>query len=85
MRLRVPYVDLRRQTGSGQSKSVDDEDTGKSVGQIIYFTGPSGPKRTISLFGKYHGEFETDEECAAFAKGVEEVLNHMVSIPTHED
>lgn len=36
--------------------------------------------RLISLFGgKYTGEFDTHEECVAFAKGVEAVLNHMVS------
>jgi hypothetical protein len=41
---------------------------------------PKGPpiKRHISLFdGKYQGSFEDGEQCEAFAKGVEAVLNHM--------
>jgi hypothetical protein len=81
MRLKVPYVDLRRVLGS-HGESVVDEDTGKSVGQVTYYRGEN---RTIALFGKYHGQFKTDEECAAFAKGVEAVLNHMVSTPTGGD
>jgi hypothetical protein len=75
MRLRFRKIDLRGPSGSDV---VTDQETGQSVGQVTY---DSGPTRHISLFGKYHGNFKTHEECVAFADGVEAVLNHMVSVP----
>jgi hypothetical protein len=33
--------------------------------------------RTIILFGKYQGTFKSQEECEAFAKGVQTVLNQL--------
>jgi hypothetical protein len=76
MRFKVPYIDLRRSPGAG-GRTVHDEDTGRTVGQVTY--GPSS-KRRISLLGKYYGTFKTDEECEAFAEGVAAVLNHMVAV-----
>jgi hypothetical protein len=73
MQITVPKVDLRGDSGS---RSVDDEN-GKSVGQLL-MAKESG--RTIILFGKYQGTFISQEECEAFAKGVQAVLNHMVSV-----
>lgn len=36
--------------------------------------------RHISLFGgKYQADFEKPEQCDAFAKGVEAVLNHLTA------
>jgi hypothetical protein len=70
MKFKLASVDLRTRPGGGGT-SVSDEDTGKAVRQIIY--GP-GPTRSIILLGKYGGEFKTDEECDAFAKGVAAVL-----------
>jgi len=71
------FVDCRR--------DVTDMDTGKNVGFIL---GPQGltientrcPNWSISLFdGKYIGNFESLDECAAFAAGVEAVLSHVIS------
>jgi hypothetical protein len=56
--------------------NVIDQDTGKTVGFVDAERSPI--KRHISLFdGKYQGSFEDGEQCGAFAKGVEAVLNHM--------
>jgi hypothetical protein len=78
MRFKVPYVDLRKRGGGN---GVLD-DTGKIVGLLFY--GPRS-RRDISLLGKYHGSFKTDQECDAFAQGVAAVLNHMVAGPSPED
>jgi hypothetical protein len=81
MKLKIPGLDIRRLGGSIQSDSVDDEETGKSVGRIVHASSLDGNRRRISLFdGKYEGSFKTHEECIAFARGVEAVLNHMVSL-----
>ena len=76
MRLRIPSVDVRsKQFGCSP---IIDEDTGVSVGELWW----TQHGREIVLFdGKYGGNFETDAECFAFAKGVEAVLNHMISLP----
>ena len=85
MRLQVPKVDARTRMG-GRLKdrhSVIDFDTGKEVGYLLTALGNphSGtPRRLISLFdGKYCAWVDTHEECWAFAKGVEAVLNHITS------
>ena len=62
---------------------IIDLDTKAVVGRLDIvkkiFLEPA-TTRLISLFGgKYTGEFDTHEECVAFAKGVESVLNHIVS------
>lgn len=80
MRLLVKYVNMR---GGYMSQvafrtEVIDEDTGKTVGFVDAERSPV--KRHISLFdGKYQGDFTEREECKAFAKGVEAVLNHMIA------
>ena len=87
MRLKVPKVDARTVLGSSMRHEIIDEDSGRAVG---YFNAGQGseswsvrsrrnPSRYVNLFdGKYCGEFESHEECAAFVKGVEVVLTHMV-------
>jgi hypothetical protein len=81
MRLLVEWVDMR---GGYMSRvawrtDVKDQDTGKKVGFVEAERSPAA--RHISLFGgKYQGDFKTPAECEAFAKGVEAVLNHAVSL-----
>jgi hypothetical protein len=41
--------------------------------------GETTASREITLFEKYGGSFDSYEDCVAFAKGVEVVLNHMLS------
>ncbi|HEV7877717.1 hypothetical protein [Bradyrhizobium sp.] len=76
MKIEIPLVDLRSQHSG--SVPISDADTGKDIGALRY--GRQGG-RTVSLFdGKYQRTFDTHEECCAFAKGVEAVLNHMVHL-----
>ena len=83
MQLDVPTLSDR---GYGEHADVVDLDTGKTVGRVTsgnreYKGNQRFPSRSISLFEKkYIGQFNSNEECAAFAKGVEAVLNHMVSV-----
>jgi hypothetical protein len=73
MHIIVPKVDLRDQMPG--SNSIKDGD-GITIGALLYGTN-SG--RTVELFGKkYRGSFKSHEECVAFVKGVEAVLNHMI-------
>lgn len=59
---------------------IIDKDTNKEVGFIEASRSPI--VRHVSLFGgKYQGDFTTPEECSAFVKGVEAVLNHMIELP----
>ncbi len=75
MRLRITEHDQCDQTM--YSVPVIDEETNKAAGQVI-FSQYQG--RSIYLFDeKYKGKFGTHAECVAFAKGVEAVLNHMIS------
>jgi hypothetical protein len=82
MKLRVYWIDLRggyTSKVSFRSEIIDDH-TGKEVGFVDASRSPR--QRHISLFGgKYQGDFESPEECTAFAKGIEAVLNHAVEIP----
>lgn len=81
MKLRVYWTGLRGGYLSSVSfrTEVIDEETGKEVGFVESSRSPA--IRHISLFGgKYRGDFRTPEECFAFAKGVEAVLNHMVEL-----
>jgi hypothetical protein len=78
MRLLVYSVDMRGGHSSpGRWRTpVIDQETGKKVGFVDSEKSPAA--RHISLFGgKYRAEFTTRQQCAAFAKGVEAVLNHM--------
>lgn len=74
MQIKLPDLDLRRDRAG--STSVDDEN-GNLVGQLLFFQN-SG--RTIVLFGKYRGDYKTQDECQAFADGVVAVLNHMTTM-----
>jgi hypothetical protein len=76
MKIEIPVVDLRHQMSGG--RPIIDSETGKTIGMLDY-GHQSG--RTVSLFdNKYRGTFENHEQCWAFAKGVEAVLNHIVRI-----
>lgn len=88
MKIEIPRVDGR--SWRAQMKVyVKDADTGQDIGYIENRQGSAypvdgeyrrHPSRSINLFhGKYTGSFETHEECLAFAKGVEAVVNHIVS------
>jgi hypothetical protein len=82
MKLIVQTTDLRGRYAAQVSfrGKVIDQDTGEQVGFVEETRSPT--RRRISLFGgKYHGVFAKPEECAAFAKGVEAVLNRMAELP----
>jgi hypothetical protein len=94
MRIEVPWVDAR--TYRGGSRAVKDLDSDQTIGSIrIQQGGYYGPAdddirrrshtRQLTLFDKYQGSFDTHEECVAFAKGVEEVLNHVVALPAKRE
>jgi hypothetical protein len=75
MRIEVPYYDHRERLCPDR-EGLSDE-TGKLVGRIAY---KSGPTMYVSLFaGKYRGEFHSDKECEAFVRGVEAVLNYVLT------
>jgi hypothetical protein len=81
MRINVPKI---HSSNSGSS-AVTDLDSGKGIGSLLTRQGSDAgdrrtPSRKIKLLGKYAGQFETHEECVAFAKGVEEVLNYMTKM-----
>ena len=80
MYLTFPEFDAR----SRDWINVIDQDTGKKVGYIqCNGSGVSGGGIYVSLFGnKYHGGgcfLANYRECVAFVKGVEAVLNRMIS------
>jgi hypothetical protein len=79
MRLTFKAFDGRREN----HVFIIDQDTGEKVGLIqsagVGFAGFGGI--SISLFGgKYTAQLHRYEECWGFVKGVEAVLNHMISI-----
>jgi hypothetical protein len=81
MRLTVHYVDMRGgyENQTAWNTDVIDEETGKKVGYVHQENKPAN--RYISLFGgKYVGHFADVGRCVAFAKGVEAVLNHAISV-----
>jgi hypothetical protein len=81
--LQMPVIDARTRIGRANHPIIDLV-SGKIVGRIQGRLGSrfdTFPAWMISLFdGKYSGGFSRREECIAFAKGVEAVLNHMTSI-----
>lgn len=83
MKLKVPVLDARTRRGRHPDRVID-LDTGKTIGFISGRHGSaldSFPSWVIQLFdAKYSAGFKSWEECAAFAKGVETVLNHMISV-----
>ncbi len=63
-------------------RTIIDRDTGKKVGHIqssgVGVAGLSGIE--VSLFGgKYAINVSTTEECWGFVRGVETVLNHVIT------
>ncbi|MBR1142235.1 hypothetical protein [Bradyrhizobium sp. AUGA SZCCT0431] len=79
MQIEVPKIDSR----GGGSSAIIDLESGKAIGSLMTRQGSDAgdrraPSRSVKLLGKYVGRFEIHEECVAFAKGVEEVLNFMV-------
>jgi hypothetical protein len=87
MRFQVKKRNARKLREIGRVRDdVIDLDSGNTVGYVETEQGgwigdTRLPTRRISLFdGKYRGSFDNHEECAAFAEGVEAVLNHMVSL-----
>jgi hypothetical protein len=83
MRLLVYWVDMRggHVLPTFWDTDVIDQDTGKKVGFVRSEKSPA--MRHISLFGgKYQASFTSNfshQQCDAFAKGVEAVLNHMTA------
>jgi hypothetical protein len=76
MRLKAEHVDMRGgyPTDVYWPTDVTDLDTGKIVGSI---QNERPRLRRVSIFdGKYEADFKSAEECDAFLKGVEAVLNH---------
>jgi hypothetical protein len=76
MDIHVPHFDMRRDQSGG--KAIQDRDTGETIGGITYSHGGGDQRRHVTIFDRYRGSFATPEECVAFAKGVESVLNHIL-------
>jgi hypothetical protein len=67
-------------------KSVIDQDTGREVGFIHSNGSGNGGGIFVSLFdNKYATTVHHYEECRGFVKGVEAVLDHMVSAKDQSD
>jgi hypothetical protein len=62
-------------TLNGLTVKVFDEDASDDVGEIRF---EKGVGRHILLYGRYKGTVQTHEECVAFVKGVQTVLEYMV-------
>jgi hypothetical protein len=71
---------------NNDDQTVGEIRTGPAPRMLEAVTSPLHPRTTrhVLLFEKYAGSFDTHKECEAFAKGVQEVLNHMVSMPERE-
>ncbi len=80
MRLDWKNLSMRgERDGTAYETPVVDVDTGKKVRFVRFEVTPVF--RLVSLFDdKYQGQFKSNEECDAFIRGVEAVLNHMTSI-----
>jgi hypothetical protein len=82
MNLEVKYFDNRTFEAEYLFHDVIDKDTGKVVG---YSKKWAGGGRLISLFDdKYQAILDSHAACWGFAKGVEAVLTHIVSLPKEE-
>ena len=62
-------------TMDGATVDIFDEDRDDTVGEVKY---EKGVGRHITLYGRYRGTVQTHDECVAFVKGVEAVLEHMI-------
>ncbi len=73
MILVVPKDDMRWADGS--TLEIIDEDRDDAVGEVRF---EKGVGRHVTLYGRYKGTVQTHEECVAFVKGVETVLEYMI-------
>jgi hypothetical protein len=94
MNLKLPSLDRRTCHAEGCHHPIIDMDTGQIVGDLYIAKGRTSfdhstwtvkkyATRDVSLFEKYHGSFDSHEECIAFVKGVEVVVNHLL-VPAKE-
>lgn len=87
MFLRVQYPNLERpkmnlsvpkdhmSAMDGLTVEITDEDIDDVVGEVRF---QKGTGRHISLFGRYKGTVQSHDECVAFVKGVQTVLEYMI-------
>jgi hypothetical protein len=84
MRLQWQRLSMQGEKDTAYETPVIDSETGKKVGFVHFEVTPVF--RLVSLFDdKYQGEFKTNSECDAFIRGVEAVLNHVVSVADDAD
>jgi hypothetical protein len=73
MKLAVPKDHVNAM--DGLALAIMDEDTDEEVGEVRF---EKGVGRHVTLYGRYKGTVQTHEECVAFVKGVETVLEYMI-------
>jgi len=54
---------------------IDEDDLDDAIGEVKY---EKGIGRHVTLYGRYKGTLQTHEECVAFIKGVETVLEYII-------
>ena len=62
-------------TMDGLTVDIIDDETDDAVGEVRF---EKGVGRHVTLYGRYKGTVQTHEECVAFVKGVETVLEYMI-------
>jgi hypothetical protein len=87
--MRIKYPEKQDARGwkdmLGYAGAFIDMDTGQHIGRIEihqggWFGGDRSYTRSVSLLGgKYQADFDTHEECCAFADGVVAVINHVAA------
>ncbi len=73
MNLTIRKVHLSMMDGS--TVDIIDEDNLDAVGEVKF---QKGVGRHVTLYGRYNGTVQTHQECVAFIKGVETVLEYMI-------
>ncbi|MBG0801260.1 hypothetical protein IYW40_07160 [Methylocystis sp. H4A] len=73
MRLVVPKDHLSAM--DGLTLEIIDEDIADVVGEVRF---EKAVGRHVTLYGRYKGIVQSHEECVAFVKGVETVLDYMI-------
>jgi len=73
MNLSVPKDHLS--TMDGLTVDIVDEDINDVVGDVRF---EKGVGRHVTLYGRYEVTVQTHEECVAFVKGVQTVLEYMI-------
>lgn len=88
MKLEFYWHDMRGGFASEATFKTDivDAETGNVVGFHMECRTPgASPRRYISLFeGTYQASFARPDECYAYVKGVEQVLNRMLGTTRQE-